>query len=64
MFCGLEEVAGQRPADGRRAVPAAAVGLIVLPLMLFHQIQLMVCAFLARRYAMREEPELAPALEG
>ena len=25
--------------------------MIVLPLMLFHQIQLMVCAALARRYA-------------
>ncbi len=33
--------------------PAATVGLIVLPLMLFHQIQLMVCAWLARRYATR-----------
>jgi sodium/bile acid cotransporter 7 len=28
-----------------------SVGLIVLPLMLFHQIQLMVCAWLAKRYA-------------
>ncbi len=27
------------------------VGLIVLPLMLFHQIQLMACAALAKRYA-------------
>jgi solute carrier family 10 (sodium/bile acid cotransporter), member 7 len=31
--------------------PLAQVGMIVLPLMLFHQIQLMVCAALARRYA-------------
>jgi hypothetical protein len=30
--------------------PAQAVGMIVLPLMLFHQIQLMICATLARRY--------------
>jgi solute carrier family 10 (sodium/bile acid cotransporter), member 7 len=29
------------------------VGLVVIPLMLFHQIQLMVCALLARRYAAR-----------
>ncbi len=28
-----------------------SAGLIVLPLMLFHQIQLMACAALARRYA-------------
>ncbi|HSZ88058.1 MAG TPA: bile acid:sodium symporter, partial [Acetobacteraceae bacterium] len=31
------------------------VGLIILPLMLFHQIQLMVCAALARRYAAQHE---------
>jgi sodium/bile acid cotransporter 7 len=30
--------------------PAASVGVMVLPLMIFHQIQLMVCAVLARRY--------------
>ena len=30
-----------------------SAGLIVLPLMLFHQIQLMACAALARRYAAR-----------
>ena len=35
--------------------PAASVGAIVLPLMLFHQIQLMVCAVLAQRYAKRQE---------
>jgi solute carrier family 10 (sodium/bile acid cotransporter), member 7 len=29
------------------------VGLAIIPLMLFHQIQLMVCASLARRYARR-----------
>ena len=31
----------------------SAVGTIVLPIMLFHQIQLMVCAYLASRYARR-----------
>ena len=31
------------------------VGLIILPLMLFHQIQLMACAALARRYAAASE---------
>jgi sodium/bile acid cotransporter 7 len=31
------------------------LGLIVLPIMLFHQIQLMTCAVLARRYAVRRE---------
>ena len=36
--------------------PLAQVGMIVLPLMLFHQIQLMVCAALARRYAAADRP--------
>jgi sodium/bile acid cotransporter 7 len=31
-----------------------AVGAIVLPLMVFHQMQLMVCAVLAQRYARRD----------
>ncbi|RZI57263.1 MAG: bile acid:sodium symporter, partial [Pseudomonas sp.] len=31
-------------------------GLLILPLMLFHQIQLMVCAVVAQRYAKRTEP--------
>jgi sodium/bile acid cotransporter 7 len=30
--------------------------VLILPLMLFHQIQLMVCAVLAQRYAKRSEP--------
>ncbi len=33
------------------------VGLIVLPLMVFHQAQLMVCAVLAQRYAAQVPPE-------
>lgn len=32
----------------------AAIGPMILPLMLFHQIQLMVCAVLARRFARRK----------
>ena len=38
----------------------AAVGAVILPLMIFHQLQLMVCAILAQRYAQRaEEPAVA-----
>lgn len=40
----------------------AQAGLVVLPLMLFHQMQLMVCAFLAKRMAARTVPE--PRREG
>jgi sodium/bile acid cotransporter 7 len=32
-----------------------ALGTIILPLMLFHQIQLMVCAVLAQRWARRDD---------
>ena len=35
--------------------PSAAVGLIVLPLMIFHQAQLMACSVLAGRYAAKDE---------
>jgi sodium/bile acid cotransporter 7 len=39
---------------------SSAVGMIILPLMIFHQIQLMVCTVLAQRYARRPElPEQA-----
>jgi solute carrier family 10 (sodium/bile acid cotransporter), member 7 len=31
--------------------PAATVGLMMLPLMLFHQIQLLVCAVIAGRFS-------------
>jgi solute carrier family 10 (sodium/bile acid cotransporter), member 7 len=35
--------------------PAASVGLIVLPLMIYHQIQLIGCAVFASRYAKRDD---------
>ncbi len=35
----------------------AALGTLLLPVMLFHQIQLMVCAVLAKRYGRRAEPQ-------
>jgi len=37
--------------------PPASVGILVLPLMLFHQIQLMLCAVLAQRYAKRPQED-------
>jgi solute carrier family 10 (sodium/bile acid cotransporter), member 7 len=36
--------------------PAATVGFILLPVMLYHQFQLMICAALAQRYAKRAAP--------
>jgi hypothetical protein len=39
--------------------PTSILGMMVLPLMIFHQIQLMVCAVLARRYKRQTEARLA-----
>lgn len=39
----------------------AAMGTLLLPLMIFHQIQLMVCAVLAKRYGQRPE-EVLPSM--
>ncbi|PWC76728.1 bile acid:sodium symporter family protein [Azospirillum sp. TSH64] len=60
VFCGSKKslVSGV-PMAGVLFAPATA-GLVLLPVMLFHQIQLMVCAVLARRYA--EEGEARDAL--
>jgi sodium/bile acid cotransporter 7 len=38
-----------------------AIGTLILPLMIFHQIQLMVCAVLAQRYAKRPDTEAETA---
>jgi sodium/bile acid cotransporter 7 len=53
VFCGSKKsMAGGIPM-ATILFPGHAVGMIVLPLMLFHQAQLFVCATLARRYAIR-----------
>ena len=55
VFCGSKKSMVSGIPMANVLFPAASVGAIVLPLMLFHQIQLMVCAVLAQRYARREE---------
>jgi sodium/bile acid cotransporter 7 len=55
VFCGSKKsMAGGIPM-ANILFPGATVGLIVLPLMLFHQAQLFACAVLARRYGARVE---------
>ena len=61
VFCGSKKSLASGIPMAKVLFASHAVGAIVLPLMLFHQLQLMVCAVLARRYAMRIEP--APAQE-
>ena len=55
VFCGSKKSMVSGIPMANVLFPAASVGAIVLPLMLFHQIQLMVCAALAQRYAQRPQ---------
>ncbi|AUH00768.1 bile acid:sodium symporter [Prodigiosinella confusarubida] len=57
VFCGSKKSLANGIPMANVLFPAAAVGAMVLPLMIFHQIQLMVCAALAQRYAKRAENE-------
>jgi sodium/bile acid cotransporter 7 len=61
VFCGSKKglAAGVSIAT---VLFAGHAGLAIIPIMLFHQIQLMVCASLARRYAGRKETS-EPAAE-
>ena len=55
VFCGSKKsLASGIPMASILFTPAA-VGLMVLPLMVFHQIQLMACAYIAQRYGARAE---------
>ena len=53
VFCGSKKSMASGLPMANILFPGQAVGAIVLPLMLFHQIQLFVCATLAQRYAAR-----------
>ncbi|MGF0540128.1 bile acid:sodium symporter family protein [Agrobacterium sp. ES01] len=65
-FCGSKKslASGVPMANAIFANQSSSVGAIVLPLMLFHQIQLMACAIIAQKYAKRlvhDDPVPAPA---
>ncbi|WP_115718237.1 bile acid:sodium symporter family protein [Gallaecimonas mangrovi] len=51
VFCGSKKSLANGVPMANILFPASSVGIMILPLMLFHQIQLMVCAALARRYS-------------
>lgn len=61
VFCGSKKSLASGIPMARVLFANSAVGAVVLPLMLFHQLQLMVCAVLAQRYAARA-PHSAAAL--
>lgn len=53
VFCGSKKSMASGLPMASVLFGATTVGAVVLPLMLFHQLQLLVCAWLARRYAER-----------
>ena len=59
VFCGSKKSLASGVPMAGVLFPAATVGAMILPLMMFHQMQLMVCAVLARRYAAKAEAETA-----
>jgi len=59
LFCGSKKSLANGVPMANILFPASAVGIIVLPLMVFHQVQLMVCSFIAQRYKASNEKQLA-----
>ena len=55
VFCGSKKSLASGVPMAQVMFPGHAVGVILLPLMIFHQLQLMVCAVLAERYARRRD---------
>ena len=51
IFCGSKKSMASGIPMAKVLFSGSALGAVVLPLMLFHQLQLMVCAVLAQRYA-------------
>jgi sodium/bile acid cotransporter 7 len=62
LFCGSKKSLASGLPMALVLFPAATVGLIMLPLMLFHQIQLVVCAVIASRLSRdKRQPEMTSA---
>lgn len=51
VFCGSKKSLANGVPMANILFPAAAVGIMILPLMIFHQIQLIVCSIIADKYA-------------
>ncbi|WP_428392480.1 bile acid:sodium symporter family protein [Lichenicoccus sp.] len=51
VFCGSKKTLASGVPMAGVLFPPATVGMVVLPLIVFHQLQLFACAVLARRYA-------------
>lgn len=64
LFCGSKKSLANGIPMANILFPVSAVGIIVLPLMIFHQVQLMVCSMIAQRYKRKGEAEAAKQQQG
>ena len=55
IFCGAQKSLVSGVPIANALVSGAAIGPILLPIMLYHPMQLLICAWIARRYAAGEE---------
>lgn len=62
LFCGSQKSLASGLPMASVLFADSAVGLMVLPLMLYHQLQLLVCSWLAQRFAGRADPATEPAV--
>ncbi|MES2020152.1 bile acid:sodium symporter family protein [uncultured Bradyrhizobium sp.] len=64
LFCGSKKSLASGVPMAGVLFPAAGVGLVILPLMLFHQLQLIVCAVLAKQLGLSavDEPKAAQTI--
>ncbi len=60
VFCGTQKSLVSGVPIANALVSGAAIGPILLPLMMYYPLQLLVCAWLARRYAKGQVPADAP----
>ena len=51
VFCGAQKTLATGVPMANVLFPGAQAGVVILPLMIYHQLQLTVCAWLAQRYA-------------
>lgn len=59
LFCGSKKSLANGVPMANILFPASAIGILVLPLMIFHQVQLMACSFIARHYKKLNEQDAA-----
>jgi sodium/bile acid cotransporter 7 len=64
LFCGSKKSLATGVPIANVLFAGSIVGPLILPLMLFHQIQLMVCAALAQRWASRRMVRLDHTVSG